>query len=679
MVSLNTLRTRFGVVLSAIIAIALLAFIFSLKAEMGFMGNETVVAQINGHDVTISDYQKEYNKILSQSGLEQVDEQQAEMIYRSTWQALVTKYVLRSGIEELGMEVSDMERMAILRGEIPTQTMYSAFADGQTGMYNIAMVNNFLMTSIGNVEAEAVWAMLNDEARTERLLRKYGSLVSLGLNVNKLEVAQGSASNKNYSGRWAMKSYADIEHSLVNVTDSEVESYYKANKSSYERQPTREITYVMFNLMPSIEDLNETNKQAEEVRKEFAKGTTSLERYLRESRLGRVADSYVAASQLSSQEASAMAGGRVYGPSGDGVNVRISRSVATLNAPDTMSIRHIVLPYTEEKLADSLYKALRRNGSQFERAAERYSVFSETAQRGGDVGELPFSAFTEEFAKPLASASRGSIVRVESGDMIQLIQVYKVGRRVRQYKIASVELPLIASAATRTKVHGDASLFASSAKGGVKGFEEAVKDAAVSQRKAQVTSASRVVTGIAGSQELARWAHTASVGDISEIFKVDNGYVIAVLSEVNKSKHRALNEVSASIKSELLRKKKYDYIVGQIKGASFEDQAKSLGAEVKQFSDVTSDAFYINGMGVEPRVIGAITATKTTGVVSEPIEGSAGVYIYNVRTITSRRGAQSAEQVASTREASLRSMVQQMLYSTLESSAKIVDKRGEVL
>ena len=43
MASLNTLRTRFGIVLSVIIALALLAFILSLKTEMGFSGQDPKV------------------------------------------------------------------------------------------------------------------------------------------------------------------------------------------------------------------------------------------------------------------------------------------------------------------------------------------------------------------------------------------------------------------------------------------------------------------------------------------------------------------------------------------------------------------------------------------------------------------------------------------------------------
>mgnify|MGYP000553218973 CR=1 FL=1 len=53
MASLNTLRTRFGVVLSIIIAFALLAFILSLKTDMGLSGNDPKVGVIDGSKTDI--------------------------------------------------------------------------------------------------------------------------------------------------------------------------------------------------------------------------------------------------------------------------------------------------------------------------------------------------------------------------------------------------------------------------------------------------------------------------------------------------------------------------------------------------------------------------------------------------------------------------------------------------
>ena len=51
MASLNTLRTKFGVVLSIVIGVALLAFILSLKTEMGFTGNDPKVGVMNGEKI----------------------------------------------------------------------------------------------------------------------------------------------------------------------------------------------------------------------------------------------------------------------------------------------------------------------------------------------------------------------------------------------------------------------------------------------------------------------------------------------------------------------------------------------------------------------------------------------------------------------------------------------------
>ena len=80
MVSLNTLRTKFGVLLSVVIAGALLAFIFSLKTEMGFSGNDPEVGSINGEDIhyyktqyinyldTVIDTPGEYTELRQTSG-----------------------------------------------------------------------------------------------------------------------------------------------------------------------------------------------------------------------------------------------------------------------------------------------------------------------------------------------------------------------------------------------------------------------------------------------------------------------------------------------------------------------------------------------------------------------------------------------------------------------------------
>ena len=68
MFSLNTLRTKFGIVLSVVIALALLAFIFSLRYEMGFGGNDPKVGEINGDKILYSEYYNEYEVTKNNNG-----------------------------------------------------------------------------------------------------------------------------------------------------------------------------------------------------------------------------------------------------------------------------------------------------------------------------------------------------------------------------------------------------------------------------------------------------------------------------------------------------------------------------------------------------------------------------------------------------------------------------------
>ena len=73
MASLNTLRTKFGIVLSIIIALALLAFILSLKTEMGFSGNDPRVGVIDGKKINYSEYYDQYEQIKQQKRDQVVD------------------------------------------------------------------------------------------------------------------------------------------------------------------------------------------------------------------------------------------------------------------------------------------------------------------------------------------------------------------------------------------------------------------------------------------------------------------------------------------------------------------------------------------------------------------------------------------------------------------------------
>ena len=674
MASLNTLRTKFGIVLSIIIALALLAFILSLKTEMGFSGNDPRVGVIGGEKINYSEYYDEYEKIKSQSGAQEGDEQQSAMLANATWQSLIARYVLTPGFERLGLRVTEPERMAMAGGKQPSQTFFNAFADPRTGAYNVAAVSDFLAQAEANPQAAQAWAQLNEQARMEREMQKFFGLVRGGVYVNALEVARGvEAANDTYAGKWAGKKYSEVPDSLFNVSDSDLRAYYNSHKDLFRQLPSRTISYVVFEVAPTDDDLLNLEKKVTEVGKEFAV-TEELKSFVRGNRNGKVADNYVSAAQLSEEEAEALMAGKTYGPVLKNNEWTMARVLSSKMAPDTIGVRHIVLPYTEEKLADSLLTAL-RGGADFAAAAAQYSVYDATAANGGEVGELPFSTFTGEFAEALGDARQGDIVKIASGDAIQLMQVYRTGKPVKQVQVASITYPVEASAETRRTVHNEAGSFMVNAKGSAETFAEAASTAAVTPRVAVIPQGERTIRGLEDSRDITRWAYGAEPGDVSEIFPAGKDYVVAMLTEIDDDEYASVEKMSAQIRAQVLRDKKYDYIVKELSGATLAEQAASLGTEVADFKDVTFSSFYVDGPGFEPRLVGAITSSDK-GAVSAPVKGMSGVYVFEVEDVQTA-DKQTAEGEKVRAQAMNESMAQQFAIPAVQQMAEIQDLRGK--
>ena len=675
MASLNTLRTKFGIVLSIVIAGALLAFILSLKTEMGFSGNDPRVGVIDGEKINYSEYYNQYEQVKAQSGAQESNEQQSAMLANAAWQALIGKYVLTPGFDKMGLRVTEPERMSMVSGRHPSQAFYNAFADPRTGEYNVAAVHQFLSEAEANAQAQQAWAQLNEQARMEREVAKFLGLIKGGVYVNSLEVANGvNSANNTYAGKWAGKKYSAVPDSLIQLKSSDIKAYYNSHKNMFKQTPSRALSYVVFEVSPTDDDMLALEKSVAEVGAQFA-ATEELKSFVRANRNGKIADYYVSAKQLSEEEAKALLDGATYGPVLKNNEWTMARALDTKIVPDSMGIRHIVLPYTQEALADSLLTVL-KGGADFAQVAAQYSVYDATAANGGEVGVMPFSAFSGEFAAALANAKTGDIVKIASGDAIQLMQVYRADKPSKHVQVASITYPVEASAATRRDIHNQAGTFSVNAKGSVEAFNEAASAAAVTPRIASLAQGERTIRGLEDSRDVARWAYGAEVGDVSEIFPVGKDYVIAMLTEIDDNEFAPLEKVSAQIRAQVLRDKKYDYIVKELSGSTLDEQAKSLGTEVADFDNVTFGAFYVNGPGFEPRLIGAISSTTEKGVLSAPVKGLSGVYVFEVDDIqTSDKQTAEGEKVRA--QAMAESMAQQFSVQAIQQMAKIQDLRGK--
>ena len=153
-------------------------------------------------------------------------------------------------------------------------------------------------------------------------------------------------------------------------------------------------------------------------------------------------------------------------------------------------------------------------------------------------------------------------------------------------------------------------------------------------------------------------------------------YVVALLTGIDNNEYASLEKVSAQVRSAVLRDKKYAYIVAGLTGGTLDEQAASLGSEVADFEQVNFGSFFINGMGLEPRVLGATAATGETGAVSAPVQGMTGVYVFRVDDIAEDQ-KQTAEGEKVRAQAMAEAMAQQAVMPAVQQMAEVQDLRGK--
>ncbi|MFR8224693.1 MAG: SurA N-terminal domain-containing protein [Alistipes shahii] len=242
MASLNTLRTKFGIVLSIIIALALLAFILSLKTEMGFSGNDPRVGVIDGEKINYSEYYDQYEQI------KQPEQRAGEATSSSrpcwptpTWQALIAKHVLTPGFDRMGLRVTELGASGDgQRHSMPSQAFYQCFRRSphgclQRGCRQPSSSRRPRPTPGGAARG----AQLNEQARLEREVQKY-SRTGEGRRLRQLaggrprcrgrqQVFLGQVGRQEVLGR--------SRFAVQSVVGVDLKAYYNSHKDMFKQTP----------------------------------------------------------------------------------------------------------------------------------------------------------------------------------------------------------------------------------------------------------------------------------------------------------------------------------------------------------------------------------------------------------------------------------------------------------
>ncbi len=359
MASLNTLRTKGGWFLTIVIVLALLAFIMG-DAFSGQGRKNPVVGVINGEKVTYTDFLNERTR--QQEMIQGAGEEAQEQAYAQAWSELVNQNALMPGFETLGLGLSEEEQKDMtsgVGGGYISPVIEQYFRNPETGAFDPAVLAYF----IGNMteREHAAWQMIKKQANDERLFSKYGNLVAAGLFINDLELnAAVEAENAAYDARVVFKPYSSIVDSTVTVPASELKAYYNSHKEKYRRGASREVEYVVFDILPSADDMEEGRKHVEELAAQFAAAADPAQFAALNS------DDKTPATFVREDAVAVPLDGA---PVLEGETYTMSRLAERRMLPDSVTFGAIILAQGREQLADSLMNVA--NGSNFPRLTKK--------------------------------------------------------------------------------------------------------------------------------------------------------------------------------------------------------------------------------------------------------------------------------------------------------------------
>lgn len=283
MAVLETIRVKFGVVITALIAIALLSFIIdptTLQNVASSMSSKYDVGEIDGKSVSYVDFQKDVEKtkgVLELLGFQANSEQAQSYVRDEAWKELFDSYYFIPNAESAGIYVGNQEALDLISGDNISPVIAQVFSD-ENGFNKEAFLNfvNYCREDQSGRYKELLNYLCNT-AISQQYYSKYFSLFSESNITNELGLENEITDNNNsVNAEFVMVPFGFAQDTTVVVSDSEIKEWYKAHKkmdaykSLFKQNASRDIEYVVYDILPSSEDVAAANEDIAALAGDFA-------------------------------------------------------------------------------------------------------------------------------------------------------------------------------------------------------------------------------------------------------------------------------------------------------------------------------------------------------------------------------------------------------------------------
>ena len=615
MATLQKLRNM-GPLLVIFVGLALFAFIAG-DAWRLFQSDsmEATVGTIDGDKLSAEDFQELYNECENAQRIFRMadqrlseeqrnapfNEEELGYIKDEAWGVFTQLAVAEKQAKELGITVTYEEIMDILNNNSsdylnsiyhPFRTQNGFSTDDLNAViaeYN-QMMNGGSEYNSNLAALYNCWKYMEKRIKLEVLTNKQVKLIENATIANPVLAKKNFDMNDNgFNLEVASFPYSSVADSLVNVSDKEIEAYYKANKDYlYEQlQDTRDIKYISVKINPSESDKQELLAQMNEYAEALRNGDKEYERIARMSQsefnynsLFWTKESFPEDIQVRIDQANANeVVGPYLNPSDNSYNVFMTTEKSV--APDSLLVRAIVVNSQSseevEATTDSLLNLL-KNKADFKEVAKNYAHVDSlwmTSKEFYTIGIIDNADTQKEIYNAKTGVYAASDFKTIPGKLIY--QVISKKGKADIYNLVILKKEIAFSSETYDMAYNKFSQFIADCKSIEDIDSKAMANGYRVQKMNDVNAATRNINNIPQTYNVVKWvlAEDRKAGDFSGIEECGNEYLVfAAVTGVNPKGYIALDKevnnygtkLSDIIKNRLMLDKKAEIITSELAG-----------------------------------------------------------------------------------------------------------------
>ncbi|MBO6880670.1 peptidylprolyl isomerase [Winogradskyella sp.] len=713
MAILNKIRQR-SLILILVIALALFAFVIQgvIDNPNAFSDTQGVVATVNGTDIERNEFQQKVKNYQDRVGGRVTSTQAMNTIYNQE----LRKIIMEEEYEELGLSVEKDEMRELLKNSFQS---YPEFQD-ENGNFDVNRLNAFI-ANLKDLNGEAAplgnflvnyesWANNEQTIATNAMQQTYYNMIKAGVGATLAEAEdEYMADAKTVDIRYVQIPYTSIADSLVEVSKSDIKAYMKKNEDKFKADANREVVYVEFKEEASKADEEAIKAQLLKLKEDQPlyndssgnydtipgfDSATDIEEFINSNSDIKYNDTFLRAAQLPATAKDSLMNlevGEYYGPYRDGEYFKLSKMLAVEQMPDSVKVRHILIPFAggqradatvtktpeeAKKTADSILAKI-KGGTKF---MDLLELSSDKVSNEQD-GEIEFAynaGMAPEFKAFSFENNEGDVDVVGTSFGYHVIEILEQKSFNKAVKIGTLARKIEPSDQTLQDVFNKMSKFEIAAKDA--DFNELAAERELTVKPITFKELDENMPGLGSQRQVVRWAfeEDTDVGDYKNFPISGFGFIVAKLVEKNEEGLMSVEDASVTALPEIRKEKKAKMIREKITASTVNEIAQNQGQSPRTAAALTMKNTTLSGAGAEPKIIGAAFGIEE-GQTSGPIDGANGVYVIEVTKVNEATELDNYTSIVNRLNSTIKNAVQTRVYQALEKAADIEDNRAKTV